>query len=80
MALIKLDRGMKIDKERVRPHESVDWTYTIFENDLGEKFIQLDTMGRDSRKFGGKVSQTIQLDEESAIWLKSLIESTFIIE
>jgi len=77
MALIKLDRGMKVEKERIRAHESVDWTYTTFENDLGEKFIQVDTMGRDSRKFAGKVSQTIQFDRESAIWIKRLIESTF---
>ena len=48
----------------------------IFERD-GSKYLQLDTYGSRDRKFQGKVSQSIQLDEGSAGEMQTLIRRAF---
>jgi hypothetical protein len=40
-------------------------------------YLQLDTYGSQQRVIPGKVSQTIQLDVQSARELKRLLERTF---
>lgn len=43
----------------------------------GEKLIQLSTFGSDQRASEPKVSQTIQMDKEVALELRSLIDRVF---
>ena len=43
----------------------------------GRSYLQLDTYGSSSRVNPGKVSQTIQLDEEGARELKRLLSQAF---
>ena len=43
----------------------------------GEKLVQLDTYGSPDRKFRGKVSQSIQLDEASAGELMGILRRAF---
>lgn len=56
-------RNFEIDPLRVaKPQEEVTAVVRLVECD-GEKMIQIDTFGRASREFPGKLSQTIRLDE-----------------
>jgi hypothetical protein len=63
-------------KERVHVHGEVECGYTTFERD-GSRYLQLDTYGSEEREIPGKISQSIQLNAESAAQLKALIERTF---
>ena len=49
--------------ERQRVHGEVECGFSTFERD-GNRYLQLDTYGWPERAIPGKVSQTIQLDEE----------------
>ena len=63
---------------RGRIHGEVECGYAAFESG-GRRYLQLDTYGSDERVMPGKVSQSIQLDDESARELKGLLERTFLI-
>lgn len=65
-----------MDKGRNTIHEEVEATWCVFEMD-GKKYLQMDTYGRNGRKYEGKTSQSIQLDEESARALADLIRKNF---
>lgn len=77
MALVK--KFEKIEKQRNSIHKEVDCTYTVFNDSLGEKILQLDTYGSSDRKIKGKVSQSIQLDKESAEELVRIIKEEFLL-
>lgn len=76
MARINIKNFSKITKERINVHESVDSTYTIF-SIANEKYLQIDTYGRKGRKVEGKISQSLQLDKDSAMYLVKLITKEF---
>lgn len=76
MAQISLESIQKIEKHRNTVHEKVDTTYTAFELD-GKKYVQFDTYGRIGRENPEKISQSFQLDEESARYLVKLLISEF---
>jgi len=76
MAQINLLKIKKIDKNRNMIHEKVFSTYTIFENS-GEKYIQIDTYGRNEREIPEKVSQSLQFDRETAKFFVNLLVKEF---
>lgn len=76
MAQISLESIERIEKSRNTLHEKVSSTYTVFEKD-GQKYFQLDTYGRDDRENPEKISQSIQLDEETARYLVRLLIREF---
>lgn len=76
MAKINVESMERIEKERNRVHEEVRATYTAFIMD-GKKYFQIDTYGRPYRDMPEKISQTIQLDKESAMLLIKLLQETF---
>lgn len=76
MAQIDLQRFKKINKERNITHEKVYSTYTVFEND-GEKLFQIDTYGKIDRKSPEKVSQSLQLNKETARALVDILSKEF---
>lgn len=76
MAQINVKDMKKIDKARNSVHEEAPATYTIFE-DGGEKYFQIDTYGRNEREFPEKISQSIQLNKESARRLARLLIETY---
>ena len=76
MAQINVKDIKKIDKARNSVHEEAPATYTIFE-DGGEKYFQIDTYGRNEREFPEKISQSIQLNKESARRLARLLIETY---
>lgn len=76
MALIgELNR--KVKNRQV--HKLTDADYDIFIND-GQKYLQIDTYGSADREDVGKVSQSIQLNEEVAKQLLQVIKNEFDIE
>ncbi len=76
MAQINLENIKKIDKNRNSIHDKVYTTYTIFE-EKGDKYIQFDTYGRIDRENPEKISQSIQLDQETARFLVNLLVKEF---
>ena len=76
MAQIDIDTIKKVEKERNMVHSKVEATYTVF-NENGEKYVQIDTYGRPGREIPGKISQSIQFDRESAIYLIQLLIDEF---
>ena len=76
MAQIDIDTIKRISKERNSLHAKVFTTYTSFEQG-GKKYFQLDTYGRADREMPEKISQSIQLDEESARLLVNLLVKEF---
>lgn len=76
MAQIDLKTIKRIEKGKNVLHEKVQTTYTVFE-DYGGKYVQLDTYGKSSREVPGKISQSIQIDREAAIYLVKLLVNEF---
>lgn len=76
MAQISLDSIKKIEKYRNTIHDKVHTTYTVFEMD-GKKYAQLDTYGRIERENPEKISQSIQLDKETAQFLVNILCKEF---
>ena len=76
MAQISLESIERIEKTRNVLHEKVHTTYTVFEKD-GQKYVQLDTYGKDDRDNPEKISQSIQLDEETERFLVKLLIKEF---
>ena len=72
MALVK--KFVKLEKQRNSVHREVDYTYTVFDDSMGNKIFQIDTYGSPDREIKGKVSQSIQLDKESAEELIKIIK------
>ena len=76
MAQIDLKQIKRMDKERNSIHDKVYSTYTVFEH-CGSKYVQIDMFGRSDREMPGKISQTLQLDEEAAEFLVKLLVKEF---
>lgn len=79
MAQINLNSIQRIEKSRNIVHEKVHATYTVFQAD-GEKYVQLDTYGRIGRENPEKISQSIQLDSETARFLIEILRHEFNID
>jgi hypothetical protein len=67
---IKLDRDSK--------HSEVDCTYSIIEDEKGDKYLQIDTYGSKTRKIPGKKSQSIRFSPEAIDQLKEILKHNFL--
>lgn len=76
MAQIDINKIEKLSKDRNTIHEKVYTTYSSFDSD-GSHYVQLDTYGRSDREIPGKISQSIQFDRETAIYLVDLLKREF---
>lgn len=76
MARIDLDSIQRIEKEKNSIHAKVKATYTVFHY-AEEKYVQIDTYGKSDREMPEKISQSFQLDEESARFLVKLLIKEF---
>ena len=76
MAQINLNNIKRIEKQRNTVHDEVYSTYSVFEID-GERYVQLDTYGRVGRENPEKLSQTIQLNRDTAKFLVDLLSREF---
>ncbi|NGN40119.1 methionyl-tRNA formyltransferase [Mesorhizobium sp. CGMCC 1.15528] len=62
--------------QRMQLHDAIEAKYYVQDYD-GRKLLQISTFGRATRDIPGKVSQTIQLDEEAASHLFGILKKTF---
>lgn len=76
MARISVDTIKKIEKSRNAVHEKVYTTYTTFESD-DERYVQIDTYGRVDRENPDKISQSFQIDRDTAKFLVNLLKEEF---
>ena len=61
-----------------RPHPTaVDAEWSVVIADGAARYFQLSTFGSEDRASAPKVSQTIQLDRNSALELRIALEETF---
>lgn len=72
MAQINLNNFRKIEKERNTVHTRVNATYSSYFIN-GEQYFQIDTYGNSDRQMPEKISQTIQLNKETATLLIKLL-------
>ncbi|MCM3093043.1 MULTISPECIES: hypothetical protein [unclassified Cytobacillus] len=77
MARIIGDELFKINKSRNLIHQNVDCSFSTFFDNKGNKYFQLDTYGSNIREFKGKISQSLQLDKETAKILISILNEEF---
>ncbi len=77
MARINLETIKRIEKERNSVHTPVKTTFTVFDTENGERFVQLDTYGRSDREIPEKISQSLQIDKETARFLVKLLLEEF---
>ncbi|MGH4125489.1 MAG: McrB family protein [Clostridium sp.] len=75
MALINKNNLTRIDRKTNKTHSEVAGSYTIFINEDGNQFLQIDTFGSPDRKIQEKVSQTIQFDRETGEFLLNLLRN-----
>lgn len=66
----------EVTAETNRIHDGVECGYRMF-SESGVRVLQLDTYGSSHRAKPGKVSQSIQLDEEGAEQLARIIFRAF---
>ena len=64
-----------VGKSRRHPTE-VECGYSVV-HASGQKLLQLNTYGSQTRAVPGKLSQTLQLDEAQAQELVAIVEATF---
>ncbi len=76
MAQIDISTLKRIEKNRYVIQEKVYATYSSF-NDCGEHYLQIDTYGRSNREMPDKLSQSIQLDKETAFFIYNLLKKEF---
>ncbi len=76
MARITMDDLNRIDKNRNSIHSTVKATYTVFTNG-GKQYFQIDTYGTSARKFNDSVSQSIQIDRDTAVALIDILKNAF---
>lgn len=77
MALIVKGKIFRSEKERNFVHKEVECTFTSFVGEDKSIYLQLDTYGSDERKIKNKISQSIQLNKDSARYLMKIIQDEF---
>lgn len=76
MAQIDVETIEKFEKRNIIIHDKVYTSYSVFDL-YGEHYVQIDTYGKSDRENPGKVSQSIQFDEESARFLYDLLKKEY---
>lgn len=76
MAQINAASMDRVYKQRNFIHEEAPATYTVF-TENGETYFQIDTYGRTDREHPEKISQSIQLNKDSARRITKLLIDTF---
>ena len=66
----------KVAKDRTGLHEPTEAQYLAFDTAAG-RILQIDTIGSRQRKEVGKMSQSIQLDRQTAGELLAILRETF---
>jgi len=75
MAIVKKLYPIYLDS--ASKHSDVNCTYAIITDDLGDKYLQIDTYGSATRKIPGKKSQSIRFSPEAIDQLKEILKRDF---
>ncbi|MES0446127.1 MAG: hypothetical protein ABUJ92_06240 [Desulfobacterales bacterium] len=75
MAIVKKLYPIYLDRDS--KHSDVNCTYAIITDDLGDKYLQIDTYGSATRKIPGKKSQSIRFSPEAIDQLKEILKRDF---
>jgi hypothetical protein len=75
MAIVKKLYPIYLD--HASKHSDVNCTYAIIMDDLGDKYLQIDTYGSATRKIPGKKSQSIRFSPEAIDQLKEILKRDF---
>jgi hypothetical protein len=72
MALVERLARIRMDRHSV--HEPVsEATFSVFKDDRGQSFLQIDTYGSSGRKLKGKKSQSLQFGLDSRRQLREIL-------
>lgn len=74
MALVKRFEARPIEPKRVHDAVVCGYASAVIQ---GRRILQLETYGSPDREIPGKVSQSLQVDEEGARTLKRILERAF---
>lgn len=74
MALVK--QFIEKTRDRLTLHKAIPATIYVQTVD-GRKLLQIDTHGSEDREIPGKVSQSLQLDEDAARHLLAILKREF---
>lgn len=77
MALLTKASLHREDRSNSKVHKPVSGTFTCFIGEDGERYFQVDTFGSEDRKIPNKVSQSLQIDRETAIELIEILKREF---
>lgn len=69
-------RFFQVTKDRIGRPKTTEYGFSSVEID-GEPYLLLETYGASDRAIPGKVSQSLHLDRDRAVELKTLLEQTF---
>ena len=75
MAIVRKLDPIKLDRDS--KHSEVDCTYSVIEDTIGNKYLQIDTYGSATRKIPGKKSQSIRFSPEAIEQLKEILKNNF---
>lgn len=75
--MARITRFDRVNKERHVVHSETACNYSVFTDERGTRYLQLDTIGSTDRKIVGKVSQSVQFDERAARGLLGLLMEAF---
>lgn len=75
MAIIRELKHRVIEKDS--RHTEAEATYSIVHESDGKKILQIDTYGSESRRFPGKVSQSIRFSAEGLEQLRKILKEHF---
>ena len=64
-------------RERYGTHTGIEADYYVLKTDGKVQLLQIDTRGSSAREIPDKLSQTIQLDRESAYSLFNILKKEF---
>lgn len=75
--MARIDEGNieQLTKDRNHVHETVKATYTVFKDNRGQKYFQIDTYGSEHREIKGKISQSLQFDDKTGKFLINIIKT-----
>lgn len=76
MAKVEIQKLTRVEKQTNRIHEEVRATFTTFVYN-GVKYFQIDTYGSNNRECTEKISQSFQIEAESAKALIDLLKKEF---
>lgn len=76
MALLLANKFNRTEKERNSVHKPTTATYTSFVSH-DRHYFQIDTYGTDDRVMPEKISQSIQIDKETAEIIVELLKKEF---